>query len=85
MPPKAPTARRQRRSALQQYMRNSLLDAHWKPGMTIDEGLQLLQLCAAEMKRRFAIVRASPANPPPLRSCAGTAPMRRLPARPRLG
>jgi len=34
---------------------NSLLDAHWKPGMTVDEALQLMQLCAAEMKRRFSI------------------------------
>ena len=34
---------------------NSLLDFHWKPDMTIDEGLALMQLCAAEMKRRFAI------------------------------
>ena len=34
---------------------NSLLDAHWKPGMTIEESLTLIQLCAAEMKRRFAI------------------------------
>jgi 20S proteasome subunit beta 4 len=39
---------------------NSLLDAHWKPGMTVDEALQLMQLCAAEMKRRFSIVRATP-------------------------
>jgi len=34
---------------------NSLLDAHWKPGMSIDEGLKLMGLCAAEMKTRFAI------------------------------
>ena len=34
---------------------NSLLDFHWKPGMSIEEGLNLMQLCAAEMKRRFAI------------------------------
>merc|ERR1712070_741824 len=34
---------------------NSLLDAHWKPGMTEAEALQLLALCFAEMKRRFAI------------------------------
>jgi len=34
---------------------NSLLDFHWKPGMSIEDGLALMQLCAAEMKRRFAI------------------------------
>jgi len=34
---------------------NSLLDAHWKPGMTVEEGLKLMALCAAEMKTRFAI------------------------------
>ena len=34
---------------------NSLLDAHWKPGMSVEEALQLLALCAAEMKRRFSI------------------------------
>ena len=34
---------------------NTLLDAHWKPGMTVEEGLQLMALCATEMKRRFAI------------------------------
>ena len=34
---------------------NSLLDFHWKPNMTVDEGLALMQLCAAEMKRRFAL------------------------------
>jgi len=34
---------------------NSLLDAHWKPGMTIEEGVALMALCAAEMKRRFSI------------------------------
>jgi 20S proteasome subunit beta 4 len=34
---------------------NSLLDAHWKPGMSVDEGLALMGLCAAEMKRRFTI------------------------------
>lgn len=34
---------------------NSLLDAHWKPGMTEAEALNLMGLCAAEMKRRFTI------------------------------
>jgi len=34
---------------------NSLLDAHWKPGMTEAEGLALIDLCIAEMKRRFMI------------------------------
>ena len=34
---------------------NSLLDAHWKPGMTLDEGLKLMALCTAEMKTGFAI------------------------------
>ena len=34
---------------------NSLLDAHWKPGMTVDEGLALMAMCATELKRRFAI------------------------------
>ena len=52
---------------------NSLLDAHWKPGMTVDEGLQLMALCAAEMKRRFAMVssrlRTSPLPHAPA-SCA---------------
>ena len=49
---------------------NSLLDAHWKPGMTVDEGLSLLQLCAAEMKRRFAIVRRGPFCDALLSSCS---------------
>ena len=34
---------------------NSLLDAHWKPNMTLEEGLQLMVLCTDEMKRRFSI------------------------------
>jgi len=34
---------------------NSLLDAQWKPGMSVDEGVALMGLCAAEMKRRFTI------------------------------
>ena len=34
---------------------NSLLDAHWKPGMTVDEALALMAMCATELKRRFAI------------------------------
>jgi len=34
---------------------NSLLDAHWKPGMTVDEGLALMALCTQEMKTRFSI------------------------------
>ena len=58
---------------------NSLLDAHWKPGMTVDEGLQLMALCAAEMKRRFAIVSAPPAPPPPrVRAPPPPHPSRRL-------
>ena len=39
---------------------NSLLDAHWKPGMTLEEGLQLMVLCTAEMQRRFSISSAFP-------------------------
>ena len=35
----------------------SLLDAHWKPGMTEAEGLHLMGLCAAEMQRRFALAK----------------------------
>ena len=42
------------------YFCSSVLDAHWKPGMSVDEGLTLLQYCAAEMKLRFAIVRCLP-------------------------
>jgi len=34
---------------------NSLLDAHWKPGMTLEEGIALIGLCIKEMKVRFAI------------------------------
>ena len=34
---------------------NSLLDAHWKPGMTEAEGLALMDLCCAELARRFMI------------------------------
>jgi len=34
---------------------NSLLDAHWKPGMTVDEGLAIMGLCAREMTVRFTI------------------------------
>mmetsp|Transcript_50113 Transcript_50113/g.99821 ORF Transcript_50113/g.99821 Transcript_50113/m.99821 type:complete len:199 (-) Transcript_50113:190-786(-) len=34
---------------------NSLLDAHWKKGMTLEEGLTLISLCIKEMKTRFAI------------------------------
>lgn len=34
---------------------NSLLDAHWKPGMSVDEGLELMRLCLAEVKVRFAL------------------------------
>lgn len=34
---------------------NSLLDAHWKPNMTLDEGLALVELCIAELQRRFSI------------------------------
>ena len=33
----------------------SLLDAHWKPGMTEAEGLALMDLCIAEIKKRFMI------------------------------
>jgi len=32
---------------------NSLLDAHWKPNMTEAEGLALLDMCIAEIKKRF--------------------------------
>ena len=34
---------------------NSLLDAHWKPGMSLAEGLALMQLCRDELKTRFMI------------------------------
>jgi len=34
---------------------NSLLDAHWKPGMTEEEGLHLVDLCIAEIQKRFMI------------------------------
>ncbi|KAL1515067.1 hypothetical protein AB1Y20_004132 [Prymnesium parvum] len=34
---------------------NSLLDAHWKPKMTEQEGLNLMDLCIAEIQRRFMI------------------------------
>jgi len=33
----------------------SLLDFHWKPGMTEAEGLHLMGLCSAEMQRRFSM------------------------------
>jgi len=34
---------------------NSLLDAHWKPGMTLDEGLKLMDMCIAEIGKRFMV------------------------------
>lgn len=34
---------------------NSLLDAHWKKGMTEAEGLHLMDLCIAELAKRFMI------------------------------
>jgi len=34
---------------------NSLLDQHWKEGMTLEEGLALMSMCTKEMKVRFAI------------------------------
>jgi len=34
---------------------NSLLDAHWKADMTVDEAMHLMALCFAEMKLRFSI------------------------------
>jgi len=34
---------------------NSLLDAHWKPGMTEAEGLALMDLCIKELHTRFMI------------------------------
>ena len=60
---------------------NSLLDAHWKPGMTLDEALQLMALCTAEMKRRFSInsARASRPNCAPCRARAAPAPHPRPP------
>jgi 20S proteasome subunit beta 4 len=33
----------------------SLLDRHHKPGLTLEEGLELLQLCVDEIKRRIPI------------------------------
>ena len=33
----------------------SLLDAHWKKGMTEAEGLHLMDLCIAELAKRFMI------------------------------
>jgi 20S proteasome alpha/beta subunit len=34
---------------------NSLLDAHWKEGMTEEEGMHLMKLCIAEINTRFMI------------------------------
>jgi len=34
---------------------NSLLDAHWKPGLTEEEGLKLMDLCIAEIGKRFMV------------------------------
>lgn len=48
---------------------NSLLDAHWKPGMTLEEGLQLMVLCTAEMQRRFSISSAFPPRHADARIC----------------
>ena len=33
----------------------SLLDAHWKEGMTEEEGMHLMKLCIAEINTRFMI------------------------------
>jgi len=34
---------------------NSLLDTHWKPGLTESEALDLLELCFAEIQKRFMV------------------------------
>merc|ERR1712060_660611 len=34
---------------------NSLMDAHWKPDMNLEEALALLELCFAEIQKRFMI------------------------------
>ena len=31
------------------------MDAHWKADMTVDEGLALLEMCFAEIQKRFMI------------------------------
>jgi len=37
------------------FFTNSLMDAHWKPDMNLDEALALLELCFAEINKRFMI------------------------------
>lgn len=34
---------------------NSTLDAHWKQSLTETEGLELLEMCFAEIQKRFMI------------------------------
>jgi len=34
---------------------NSLLDTHWRPDLTEEEGLELLERCFAEIQKRFMI------------------------------
>ena len=34
---------------------NSLLDTHWKEGLSESEALELLELCIAEIQKRFMI------------------------------
>merc|ERR1719253_427982 len=34
---------------------NSLMDTHWKPGMTLSEALDLLEMCFAEIQKRFMV------------------------------
>jgi len=37
------------------YFVLSLMDRHYRPGMTLDEGLILLRMCFAELKTRFIV------------------------------
>eukprot|EP01111_Echinosteliopsis_oligospora_P016219 TRINITY_DN664_c0_g1_i1.p1 TRINITY_DN664_c0_g1~~TRINITY_DN664_c0_g1_i1.p1 ORF type:complete len:196 (-),score=43.20 TRINITY_DN664_c0_g1_i1:86-673(-) len=37
------------------YFLLSLLDKHWREGMSIDEGVQLLHMCIQELKTRFIV------------------------------
>ena len=51
-----------------------LMDRHWKPDMTLEEGIQLIKWCAEEMQRRFLV-----AQPRFMMKCVDATGVRTIP------